>query len=653
MGVTSESDGDSREPPLRDETPAPETIRAELRRVLDSPEFEKSARLQRFLTYVVEETLAGREAGLKEYAIAIEVFERDSSFDPQTSSIVRVEASRLRTKLQIFYTTDGRDDPVRIVLPTGTYVPSFEAASPTGPPTGPAPEGAARPRARARTAVIARAFVVLAVVGGTASLVAVLGDRNPGTDATVASTAYNRPKAVAVLPLRNLSGKRDEDYFSDGMTEALITGQAKHLPIPVISLTSALQYKNVQRPIAEIARDLNVSHVVEGSILRSGTRVRISAQLVDAVTARQVWAESYERDMADVLATQEDVARRIVASLSGNVNSVPVPVPKKATAIDPEAQQAYLKGRYFRNQMTEDGFRKGVVYFRRAIEKAPDYAEAYSGMAACYCLLGGHGFELVEPREGMPAARKAVMEAMRLDDTVAEAHAFLGIIRLKYEWNWSGAEQAFRRAIQLNPSYAQARMFYSFFLEAMGRQFEAIREAEAATTIDPLSLPANVNLGWQYLRAGQLGPALTQLRITQELRSDFWGVHWAFGHYHRLKGDFGKAATAFEKALQVGGGYTLPMTDLGYTYAIAGRSAEARDMLDRLKKMASKSYVSPYNMATVHVGLGEYDEAFAWLEKAFASRSRSLAWLKVAKEYDVLRSDPRFRSLIKRIGLPE
>ena len=619
--------------------PPAEDVRAQRDRLLASPVFVQSDRLQRFLRFIVEETLAGRAGGLKEYTIALDVFERDESFDPQTSSIVRVEASRLRSKLKEYYGAEGRDDPVHISLPTGSYVPTFQAVARDVSPDvkSPADGGAPRPMP-ARPALIAVAVIaVAAVVGVAASWLFDVADRRPGGDAPAAATERGRVHAIAVLPLRNLSGKPEEDYFSDGMTDALITSLAKQKTVRVTSLTSAMVYKNVNRPIADIARELNVDHVIEGSILRSGERVRITAQLIEATTDRHLWAESYERDLADVLAIQDDVARRIVASLAGNFDAMPAAGPETASAVDPEAQEAYLKGRYFRNQMTEGGFRKAVAYFKQAIAKAPDYAAAHSGMAACYCLLGGHGFELVEPREGMPAAKKAVMEALRLDDTLAESHAFLGIIRLKYEWDWSGAEEAFRHAIRLNPSYAQAHLFYGFFLEAMARQEEAIREAEAARMIDPLSLAVNVNLGWQYLRAGRLEEALRQFEKTDELRSDFWGVHWGLGHYHRRKGEYDGAIEAFEKAVEVGGGNTLPMTDLGYTYAIAGRPAEAQDMLDRLKTMAEKSYVSPYSMATIHVGLGEIDEAFAWLEKAFESRSRSIVWLKVAREYDGVR----------------
>ncbi|NJO31895.1 MAG: tetratricopeptide repeat protein [Rhodospirillales bacterium] len=626
-------------------------MREALARIVESAEFVRSPRLQRFLRFVVEEALAGRGNALKEYAIAIEVFDRDSSYDPQTNSLVRVEASRLRAKLEKYNAIDGRDEPVHISLPAGSYMPAFHAV--LGEPSWATREGAtirSRRLIPLRTALIAVA--AMATTGIAAFIYLENVDRR-GPGAPTAATEQKRIHTIAVLPLRNLSGDPDEDYLSDSMTDALITSLAKQQSVRVISLTSAMAYKNANRPIAEIARDLNVSHVVEGSILRSSGSVRITAQLIDVATDRYLWAESYERGATEVLALQSEVARRIVASLSSVVGSGVVEVKAATPAVDTEAQEAYLRGRYFQNQLTEDGFRKGVAYFKQAISQAPKFAEAYSGMAACYCLLGGHGFELVDPREGMPAAKSAVLEALNLDDSLAEPHAFLGIIRLKYEWDWAGAEEAFQHAIRLNPSYAQAHNFYSFFLEAMGRHAEAIREAEAARALDPLSLPVNVNLVWQYLRAHKLEHALRHLEKTRELQADFWGVQWGFGHYHRQKGEYDAAIAAFERAVQIGGGHALPITDLGYTYAIAGRSADARRMLDRLKTMAEGGYVSPYNMATIHVGLGEVDEAFDWLEEALETRSRSLAWLKVSSEYDGLRADPRLKSLLKRVGLPE
>lgn len=632
--------------------PPAQDVTAQLDTILSSPAFIQSGRLQKLLRFITDETLAGRASRLSEYTVAFEVFERDETFDPQASSIVRVEASRLRTKLKEYYARDGRKDPVRISLPTGGYVPTFHTVKLAVAPgdVEPAP-------VRIKKFLSARAVAVIGVlvliIGASTLLLLRIVDTKPAGDAPSASIGPDQGYSIAVLPLRNLSGKPDNDYFSDGMTNALIAGLAKQDAVRVISFTSVMAYKNVNRPITEIARKLNVNHVIEGAVLRSGDRVRITAQLIEAATDRHIWAESYERDVADVLTVQDDVARRIMASLSRKVAAFSGVGSKGKPAVDRAAQEAYLKGLFFRNKMTEEGFRKGVAYFQQAIDKAPALAEAYSGMASCYCLLGGFGLELVEPNTAMPSAKAAVLEALKLNDSLAEAHAFLGVIRLKYEWDWAGAEKAFKRSIQLNPSYAQARLFYSFYLAAMGRRDEAIREAAAARVIDPLSLQANLNLGWQYLRSGRHEQARRYFQNTAELDKNFWGAHWGMGHYYRIIGANGAAIKAFQKAIDAGGGHTLPLTDLGYTYAISGKQAEARTVLGKLETLAKARYVSPYNMATIHVGLGENDAAIDWLEKAFAERSRSMAWLNVIKEFDGLRSHPRFKSLIQRIGLPD
>lgn len=630
------------------EAPPSEAVRAALERVAGNAEFSRSPRLQRFLRYVVDETLAGRGEALKEYVIAIEVFDRDVSYDPQTNSLVRVEASRLRSKLEKYNALAGPDEPVRISLPAGSYVPAFNTVKPEKPPAdGAQPSVRSRHPVSMPAALIVLALAATATGGAAVWLWSGLTERRTEVEANESA----RQTAIAVLPLRNLSGNTDDDYLGVTMTDALVTKLAKQQSVRVISLTSALAYEKASRPLAELARKLDVSHVVEGSIIRNGASVKITAKLIDVATDRYLWAESYERDLSEILALQSDIARRIAGSLSDIVGGGATEPRTRAAAVDPEAQEAYLKGRYFSSQLTEEGFRKSVAYFKQAIAKSPNYPEAYSGMATCYCLLGGHGFELVDPREGMPAAKAAILEALRLDDSLAEAHAFLGIIRLKYEWDWEGAEQEFLHAIRLNPSYSQAHVFYSFFLEAMGRPDEAIREAELARTIDPLSRNVNLNLSWQYLRAGRLDDAQRQLERIRELQANFWGIYWGYGHLHRQKGRYAEAIKAFEKAVELGGGYALAMTDLGYTYAIAGRPAEARAVLEQLNTMAETSYVSPYSMATIHVGLGETDEAFVWLEKALEVRSRSLAWLEVAAEYDSVRGDPRFRALIKRVGL--
>ena len=638
----------------RPREPQADEVVAQMERILASREFAQSARMIKFLRFIVEETLAGRGAALKEYTVALDVFERDESFDPQTSSVVRVEASRLRAKLDMYNAGEGRTDPVRIVLPAGGYVPTFLPATQDSDLTA---KRIASPALGSKRRPGLRQFAALSGLTVAAALMAtlLLSDFVPFRSAQESLREPSRPAeaySLAVLPMRDLSADGTDDYFSDGMTDALITRLAKGGSVRVTSMTSAMRFKNVERSLAEIALELGVSHIIEGSVLRIGDKVRITAQLVEVPSDRTVWADSYERNFADVLAVQEEVVERIVASLSDRTAPTSPVVAKETVAIDPAAYDANLRGRFFLNKMTEEGFNKGISYFKQAVERAPEFAPAHSGMATCYCLLGGHGFELVKPSEGMPTAKKAVLEALRLDDSLAEPHASLGVIRLKYEWDWPGAEQALRRSIELSPSYAQAHTFYSYYLEAMGQQDSAIREAETAKANDPLSLGANVNLGWQYLQANRPEQARQIFESTAELDDTFWGVHWGLGHYYRRKGDFAEAIAAFNKAVAAGGGHAMPLSALGYTYAISGQRAEAHEILDQLTALAEKAYVSPFNMAIIQAGLGDKDEAFAWLEKAYAERSRSMAWLNVTKELEDLRSDPRFDSLIHRIGLP-
>jgi len=632
--------------------PQSDDVTAQMETILASADFAQSARLQKFLRFIVEETLSGRGAALKEYTIALDVFDRDESFDPQTSSIVRVEASRLRAKLERYNAVEGNSDAIRISLPSGGYEPEFQTTGPSSEPIARHPDTASlhdTRRLAPRRVVVPLALIIVAI-GAAVFLFSDLLSFKSATDSPLQAARPMDTYSLAVLPLRDLSADGAETYFSDGMTDALITRLAKGGAVRVTAMTSVMQYKNVDRPVADIAGELGVSHIIEGSVLRIGDKVRIAAQLIEAESDRHVWADSYERNFADVLALQDEVVGNIVASLPGHVAPTSGMAATTLPAIDPAAYEANLRGRFFLNKMTEEGFRKGIAYFEQAIERAPAFAPAYSGMASCYCLLGGHGFEIVKPSVGMPAAKKAVLESLRLDDSLAEPYAFLGIIRLKYEWDWPGAEQAFKRSIALNPSYTQAHIFYSFFLEAMGQSEAAIREAEEARANDPLSLPANINLGWQYLQAGRPEQARQIFESTAELDANFWGIPWGLGHYYRRKGDFGEAIAAFQKSIAAGGGHALPLSAAGYTYAIAGDTEKATEMLDRLTALAEESYVSPFNMAIIHAGLGDKDEAFVWLEKAYAQRSRSMAWLNVTNELEGLRADPRFDSLLRRIG---
>ena len=639
------------------------TVRNQLGNILASESFSLSDRLSRFLRFIVEHVLDGKTEPLKEYVIGVEVFDKDQSFDPRVDSIVRVEAGRLRTKLKEYYGEEGRSDPVRIELAKRGYVPVFRCLpsevgdSGSSEPQRPveASKRLVQPslkKLRGPWTGLAAGIVILLLMGGVYLWTGSQPHRLEPDAERPQGAQLQPPKfSVAVLPLKNLSRDSAEEYFSDAMTDALITSLAKINPMQVTSMTSAMHFKGADEPISKIARELNVGHIVEGSVFRYEDRVRITAQLIDGKTDKHVWAESYERAATDILALQRDVAWRIAGALAGEMLRTKSVEQTQPSTIEPAAYEAYLKGRYFRNKLSEDGFKKGVAYFQRAIDGQPDYAPAYAGMASCYCLLGGHGLELTSPREGMPKAKAAALKALEIDSELAEPYGVLGIIRTKYDWDWDGGEKALRRALELNPSFAQGHAWYSIHLEAMGRHEEAILEAERARELNPLSLAANVNLGWQLYQAGRHWEAIEQYNKTLELDPGFWGAHWALGYYYQSQGRYEEAITALKKAVERKSGHTLALSTLAYTYAVSGNRAEALKILESLKARSAKTYVSPAHIATVYAGLGEKDQVFEWLEKAYAARSRSLAWLNVAREWDGLRSDPRFTALLAKVGL--
>ena len=629
-----------------------EAIREQLERICQSPVFVHSERTSAFLRYTVEEALDGRGAQLKEFSIGVDVFHRDESFDPRVNAIVRVEATRVRGKLREYYGTDGAEDPVRIDLPKGAYVPEFRAIPEAPKRTGHAGAQSPPDAGSSAWALGPRWVPVVLVVALLTGAVYFTGSIVWTGDAGLKSTGEGPPlNSVAVLPLRNLSGKPEAEYLTIGMTDALITALAKNRSLRITSMTSTLRYKDADRLVSEIARELNVGYVVEGSVLHAEQSVHVNAQLIAGATDQHVWADEFDRPLEDALTLQDEIARQIAVAVLGDTASGASSGVVQKTTLSPEAQEAYLKGVYFRSKLTAGGFYKGTEFFKKTIDMAPQFSPAYTGLASCYCLLGGHGLELVEPAIGMPAAKAALTKALELDPSAAEPQVYVGIIRLKYEWDFAGAERAFRTAIDLNPSLFRAHLFYSFYLEAMGRHQESIVEAHVARELNPLSLAANVNLGWQYLQADNPERALTFFNTALELDADFWGAHWGLGHYHRRRGDYARAIDAFEKAVALKGGHSLAISALGYTLAVAGQRDRAQQTIEQLKRLSNESYVPPFHTATVYVGLGEHEKALDWLERAFHARSRSMAWLNVASEYDVLRSDERFQDLIRRVGL--
>jgi TolB-like protein/class 3 adenylate cyclase/Tfp pilus assembly protein PilF len=467
------------------------------------------------------------------------------------------------------------------------------------------------------------------------------------------STGSPQIRSLAVLPLENLSRNPEEEYFADGMTEALISDLAKIGPLRVISRTSVMQYKGARKPLPEITRELDVDAVVEGSVLRVGDRARISAQLIEAATDKHLWAESYERDLRDVLAMQSEIARAIAREVRVTLTAAEGARLASAPRVHPEAYESYLKGRYHWNRRTGESVRKGIAFFERAIEIDPSYAAAYAGLADSYAIVGSFSFGGLPPREAMPRAKAAGEKALEIDPHNAEAYTSLGAVSLWYEWDWSKAKQAYERAIELDPSLAQARQWLSDYWHAMGRLDEAIAEARRGLQIDPLSLILNAVLGAYYNDAGLYDEGIEQLKKALEIDPHFAFAREFLGVAYAEKARYEEAIAELDAAIEDSGGNPGAMAVLGWVHGLAGRREEALRTAEALMELSKRTYIHPTDLAMVYAGLGERDEAFRWLERAYEERSRFLIYLRTTGAFQDLHSDPRFRDLVRRVGLPE
>ena len=459
-----------------------------------------------------------------------------------------------------------------------------------------------------------------------------------------------RIQSLAVLPLENLSRDPEQEYFADGMTDELITDLAKIGALRVISRTSVMRYKGTKKSLPEIARELNVDAVVEGTVSRSPGRVHITAQLILARPEKHLWAEGYDRALGDAVALQSELARAIATEIKIKVTPQEQVRLANARPVNPEGHEAYLKGRYYWNKRTEEGFRRSIEYFSEAIEKDPNYALAYAGLADSYILLGEYG--LFPPREAYTKAREAATKALALDETLAEAHTALADVKTDYDWDWPGAEHEFRRAIELNPGYATAHQWYGELLSQLGRHEEALAEIKRAQELDPLSLIISTVGGQTLLRMGRDDLAIGQLRKTLEIDPNFAQAHDVLGLTYLRKGAFAEAIAEFQRAITLSPNITLYKAGLGQAYARTGKSSEARKLLYELKQQSKRSYVSWLGLADIYAGLAEKDQAFACVEQAYEQRDANLVQARVDPLLDPLRSDPRFQDLLRRMGLP-
>jgi len=472
----------------------------------------------------------------------------------------------------------------------------------------------------------------------------------PWREERMPSSTQLDKKRIAVLPFANISPSSSDEYFSDGMTEELIATLSRIKSLGVIARTSIIRYKGLTKPVVEIGRELNVGTVLEGSVRVAGKKLRITAQLIDAGTEEHLWSETYDRDLEDALTIQTDIAKRIARALRVRVlQSETLRLEKKATGI-PEAYSLYLKGRHSLNTRTEKGLKDAVQKFESSIKRDPKFALAYTGLADAYSILASYSLEYVPPKEGFPKAKTAAEKALSLDDHLAEAHASLGLVKFYYEWDWNGAEAEFKKALELNPGYAQAHQYYADFVKSFGRFDEALEEMKKALVLDPLSYSINTGIGHVLYLSRQYDLAIDQYRKVVESDPSFVPARLWFGRPYLQRGMFKEAIEQVEEAVKLSHETTVSLATLAQAFAAAGRIADAKKVLDKLLTRGTEQYVPSYWIALVYTSMGNKDEAMKYLERAFLERSSWLVWANVEPRFDALRSDERFASLLARIG---
>jgi TolB-like protein/Tfp pilus assembly protein PilF/DNA-binding XRE family transcriptional regulator len=457
-------------------------------------------------------------------------------------------------------------------------------------------------------------------------------------------------RSIAVLPFLNLSADPDNEYFCDGLAEELLNALTKIRRLFVVARASAFSFKGKNLDAREIGRRLNVDTIVEGSVKKSGDRLRVSVQLINAGNGFQLWSERFDRRMIDLFALQDEITLAIIERLKVEL------LEKEKLAVfgrrqgNLEAYNLYLKGRYYWGQRPQ-GINKAIEYFELAIDKDPNSALARAGLADCYVTLGSWENGTLPPVQAMARAKSALAKALELDSRLAEAHATLAYRTTHHDWDWETAEAQFLRALELNPNYAVSHHWYSHFLTAMGRTEESLAASKRCLELDPLDLVINIHMAWHHHFARQYEEALDHCRRTKELHPNSFWLPYFFALSYQQQGRIGEAAVEFQKAIQMSGNVTFTTAGLGHLHASAGKSAEARAIFDELHARAQTTYVPAYDLALVCTGLGWTDHAFEWLDKAHQERSGWLTYLKADPRLDTLRGDPRFNDLLRRVRL--
>ncbi len=569
------------------------TVRHELKRILQSKAFRQVNRLPRFLTFIVEETLAGRGDLLKEYPVGVEVFGKDDTFDPRMDPIVRVQARRLRMRLATYYLEEGQADELVIELPKGGYSPVFRRV-----------EGVTQKR----------------------PLVAALVSRN----------------AVAVLPFTDQSPSGDARPFCDGLTQEIIHALIQVESIMVVSQSS--ESSDTASPSAAM--------IVTGSVRKAKDVVRITTQITDAVRGCYAWSESIDRKLTDSFDVQEEVARTVVRTLRSELlGDDPGKHHRHRRTENLAAHNMYLQGRYHLSQRTEHGLKRALEFFQKASEEDPQLAEAYAGMADTYALLSHYGVS--SPAEVWTSAAANAAQAVLIDDESSEAHTSLGHVKCTQDWDWTGAEREFRRAIALNPRNSIAHHWYSIScLAPLGRLDEALEENLLARALDPVSSIIARDTALIYYYKRDFDQALEQADHTIEQNPHFSAAYWTLGLVQEQRGDFDEAAAAFQRAIELSPPSPRILGALGRTLAKARKKEEALGILGELTILSKKRYISPFELALIYFALNRLDEGFESLTRAYQDRCFELISIKIDPRFDSVRKDPRFTTLFRQLGLP-
>jgi TolB-like protein/Tfp pilus assembly protein PilF len=626
-------------PQGREDIFAETEVGKELEKILSSNGFRDAQGLKRFLRYTVEHTLHGEGSQLKEYRLGVEVFDRDSSFDPRLDPVVRMAARRLRSKLKDYYETEGVQDPIWIAVPKGSYAAAFSRSATKEFPIS----GVVEPSQPPKYPWLARIGLVLLFATVTGTVVSWIRARQSQ------ATAPNQPPSLAVLPLLNLTGNPDDEYLCDGVTDELTSALSKLPGVRVVARTSAFKFKNKPEDVRSIGEQLNVSSVLEGSLQKNGERLRITVQLIRAADGYHVWSQTYDRKNQDAFAVEDEITQTIAGTLRVRLvqTGQQVEGPRR---VDAEAHELNLRGRYWLNRRTPPDLWKAIAYFNQGLEKDPAYAQAYLGLAEAYSALGAN--DQASPREVLPKARAAAEQALRWDESLGEAHAVFAWITFLDGWNSGLAEREFKRALQLSPNYAAAHQWYGLTLMLQRRFDESVREFNLAQNLDPLSLILSTDKGVVYYYSGRQDKAIEEAHQILAHDADFADAHLLLGMAQERQRQFKIAVREIDKYLEVSGRDPDALMKLGVAYAHSGDRARALRMIAEMRKPTAGRYVPVYYIADIYAALGDKEAAFEWLDRALDQHSNSCLLLAIDPAFEDFRSDPRFQEATRKIGLP-